>query len=305
MPGTAPLVSVVIPTYNHARFLREALTSVVEQSLRDWEVIVVNNYSTDDTEEVVLGFDDSRISLVNFKNNGVIAASRNEGIRLARGRYVAFLDSDDLWKKEKLKSCVEKLEEGIDIVCHGAQFQWESGRTRDVTCPAGRRVNYEDLLYRGNCFLTSATMVDRRLLQEVGCFNESEEYITAEDYDLWLRIVRKTDRIAFILKVLGVYRLHGANASGSVARHLRAEIAVLADHFSRETAPGLVKRYKQQKRFALAYYSGGEKLYEGGDYFQALKYYCRTLRRNPLLLEAYINSLSAVVKLFAAKFSAK
>src|SRR5687767_4383972 len=92
-----PLVSVIIPTYNHAPFLREALESLIAQDFRDWEALVVNNYSTDDTLEVVRSFDDRRIRVENFRNNGVIGASRNLGIRLSRGKYIAFLDSDDKW----------------------------------------------------------------------------------------------------------------------------------------------------------------------------------------------------------------
>ena len=87
----APIVSIIIPCYNHAHFLREALQSVQMQSFSDWEVVVINNYSKDETIAVVTSFEDSRIRLENFHNNGVIAASRNRGIALARGRYIAIL----------------------------------------------------------------------------------------------------------------------------------------------------------------------------------------------------------------------
>ncbi|MDP2842393.1 MAG: glycosyltransferase family A protein, partial [Acetobacterium sp.] len=93
--ASPPLVSVVIPTYNHAGFLREALESLVAQTFSDWEALVVNNYSEDDTLDVVEAFNDPRIRVENFRNNGVIGASRNRGIRLSKGKYIAFLDSDD------------------------------------------------------------------------------------------------------------------------------------------------------------------------------------------------------------------
>jgi len=94
---TSPAVSVIIPTYNHARFLRAAIQSVVDQTFPDWEIVIVNNYSEDDTVQIVASFNDPRIRLVNFCNHGVIAASRNHGMSLATGKAIAFLDSDDIW----------------------------------------------------------------------------------------------------------------------------------------------------------------------------------------------------------------
>ena len=90
-----PLVSVVIPTYNHARYLARALQSVLDQTYTNWEAIVIDNHSTDNTDEVMASFADSRITLLKIHNNGVIAASRNIGIRAANSEWITFLDSDD------------------------------------------------------------------------------------------------------------------------------------------------------------------------------------------------------------------
>ena len=92
-----PLVSVVIPTYNHAYLLKDALHSVICQTYTNIEIIVIDNNSVDDTEEVVLSFLDPRIIFKKINNNGIIAASRNMGILIAKGDYIAFLDSDDIW----------------------------------------------------------------------------------------------------------------------------------------------------------------------------------------------------------------
>src|SRR4051812_44716056 len=97
-----PLVSVVIPTYNHAQFLGRALGSVIAQTYTNWEAIVVDNHSQDDTDAVVASQSDPRIKLLKIHNNGVIAASRNKAMREARGEWIAFLDSDDAWYPEKL-----------------------------------------------------------------------------------------------------------------------------------------------------------------------------------------------------------
>lgn len=99
-----PGVSIVIPTYNHEAFLGAALSSVVSQTYTNWEAIVVNNFSTDGTEALVYSFNDPRIKLVNFHNNGIIGAARNQGINLAIYPFVAFLDSDDTWLPTKLEN---------------------------------------------------------------------------------------------------------------------------------------------------------------------------------------------------------
>ena len=103
MKTGSPVITVVIPTYNHAHFLRQALKSLQEQTIQEWEAVVVNNFSEDNTVEVVASFHDQRIRLTNFRNHGIIGASRNEGARQARADIIAFLDSDDTWFSRKLE----------------------------------------------------------------------------------------------------------------------------------------------------------------------------------------------------------
>lgn len=97
MNNEFPFFSIVIPTYNHGHFIKQCLESVLNQTYTHWEIIVVNNYSEDNTVEVVESLSDKRIRLINFSNAGIIAASRNKGIELANGDWICFLDSDDLF----------------------------------------------------------------------------------------------------------------------------------------------------------------------------------------------------------------
>ncbi len=283
-----PLVSIVIPTYNHAVFLKEALASVMVQTYQNWEAIVVNNYSDDNTVEVVNTFHDSRISLINFRNNGVIAASRNKGIQAAQGEYVAFLDSDDLWAPAKLQYCVEKLLSGFDLVCHGITVRWEGGKTTNIISYSDKLATFEALLYRGNSILTSATVVNRDILLQVNGFSENPEYVTVEDYDLWLRISKVTNKIGFLQKLLGVYRVHSNNASNAVLKHLEAECLLLAAYFKNEEKKGLLFTIRKRKRYAFAYYSAGERFKATGNSFKSLAYYFKSFRLDPLLFEIYI-----------------
>ncbi|MBA7530747.1 UDP-Glc:alpha-D-GlcNAc-diphosphoundecaprenol beta-1,3-glucosyltransferase WfgD [subsurface metagenome] len=98
-----PLISVVMPTYNHGRFIGDAINSVLNQTYRNLELIIIDNFSEDNTEKIVTSYKDDRIKYLKFKNNGVIASSRNYGIKHSRGEYIAFLDSDDVWLPEKLE----------------------------------------------------------------------------------------------------------------------------------------------------------------------------------------------------------
>ena len=113
----SPLVSVVIPSYNHGRFLGRALQSVLDQTYTKSEVIVIDNHSTDNTDAVMASFADLRITYIKIHNNGIIAASRNIGLRLAKGEWIAFLDSDDYWSRNKLEQCILNRSNN-DVIYH-------------------------------------------------------------------------------------------------------------------------------------------------------------------------------------------
>ena len=103
------MFSVILPTYNRAKFIEGAITSVLNQDYLNWELIIIDNFSKDNTQEIVEKFNDKRIKYIKYKNNGIIAKSRNYGIKLSKGNYLAFLDSDDWWYSKKLTIMSMKL----------------------------------------------------------------------------------------------------------------------------------------------------------------------------------------------------
>jgi glycosyltransferase involved in cell wall biosynthesis len=226
--ANAPLVSIVMPTFNQEGFIRKAVQSVIDQSVENWELIVVNNFSTDNTLDVVESFRDPRIKLIDFANNGVIAASRNLGITKSSGDLIAFLDSDDYWHKEKIKLSLKKIAQGYDLVCHGEYF-FTDGSDNFVPTKYGPEhlCTPHHLLTHGNCLSTSAIVVKRSVLNRTGLFDENKMLNTAEDFDLWLRIVCSGTRIGIIDDMLGYYRLHTTSASASKVRNARATLEVL------------------------------------------------------------------------------
>ena len=297
--NNSPLVSIVIPTYNHAPMLQRALATVVEQTYQNWNAIVVNNFSTDNTLEVVATFNDPRIQCVNFRNNGVIGASRNEGIALATGKYVAFLDSDDTWFPTKLEKCVEILESGSDLVCHAEYWIDESGKSRLVAYGPSEAATHHNLIYKGNRISTSATVVRAALLKEVHGFDVAPELISTEDYDLWIRLAAKSDKFAFISEPLGEYHRHDNNVSANIEKHLAAELALLAKHFSANTRfENMVAR---RRRKALAYYGAGRSLHRTRNHFLALQKYSRSLVIWPLSLRLYAAVMLSLMGSFKPK----
>jgi len=211
-----PLVSVIIPTYNHAHFLSRALQSVVSQNYANFEVIVIDNHSQDNTDEVVQRFADSRVTLLKIHNNGVIASSRNMGIRAAQGEWIAFLDSDDWWLSNKLQICFDHINDKTDLIYHDLRIIREKPSLFQSKPFKSRRLNTPvlvDFLVNGNTICTSSVVVRKRLLDQIGGMNENPAIIAAEDYNTWLRIAQITDGFYHIPKSLGYYLLHGQGIS--------------------------------------------------------------------------------------------
>lgn len=189
-----PLVSVIMPTYNHEKFIGRAIESVLNQTYSNLELIIIDNYSADDTEKIVASYDDDRIIYLKFRNNGIIAASRNHGIKHSHGEYIAFLDSDDLWHKQKLEKQLPHFwMPEIVGVASNAILDSETPYYRKINLARSRRgyidYNYLDIL-NNNCIMTSSLIVRRETLGRTGLFDEDNTFAFIEDWELWLRMAR-------------------------------------------------------------------------------------------------------------------
>ena len=228
------LVSIIIPTYNQAKLLRLALKSIIYQTYNNWEAIVINNFSTDNTLEIVNEFEDKRIKIFNFKNNGIIASSRNYGILLSKGDYIAFLDSDDIWFKNKLSKTLNIIEKGYDLVFHHEIWKWNDGLKKKVKYGPEKSINFLNLLFRGNKLSTSSIIIKKNLLYKVRLFNEDRKIVGNEDYDLWMRIsLENSLKVKMINEFLGYYILHEGNTSGKIFKQLKSELKVIWINFKR------------------------------------------------------------------------
>ena len=215
-----PLISIVIPTYNHARFLGRALKSVIDQTYVNWEVIVIDNHSSDNTDEVMETFIDRRIRYLKIYNNGVIAASRNEGIRAAHGEWIAFLDSDDWWTKNKLEVCISKISRNVDFIYHAHEYVSKSKSFFKKKIIRGRQLKkpiLNDLLIstitKGTQVSNSSVIVRKNILIKIGGLNENKILVGSDDYDTWLKISQITDQFLFVNKKLSYVLFHDARTS--------------------------------------------------------------------------------------------
>ena len=182
----SPDISIIIPTYNRAEWIVEAVESVLNQSFTDFELIVVDDGSTDETPEALAVYLD-RLKFISQPNRGVSAA-RNTGIQFARGKYICFLDSDDLWKPRKLEVQLKEMARHPEFKISYTDEVWiRNGRWAN---PKKRHQKYSGWILQKLlplCIISpSSVMIERVVFEQVGLFDES--FPAGEDYDLWLRI---------------------------------------------------------------------------------------------------------------------
>ena len=230
--GSSPKVSVIIPAYNIASFITEAIESVLSQSYADFEIVVVNDGSpdTEELERVLTPYMD-QIVYLKQENQGA-GAARNAGLRVARGHYVAFLDGDDVWYPTHLREQIALIESGpgYDLVYADAVNFGEpssEGRRSMETNPSEGEATFESILGGRCCVITSAVVARREPIIEVGLFDETLR--NSQDFDLWLRLAKRDGaRINYQCKVSVRRRIYEGSLASDAINSLRGELSVLA-----------------------------------------------------------------------------
>jgi glycosyltransferase involved in cell wall biosynthesis len=258
-----PLISIIIPTYNHADFLGLCLQSVIDQTYKNWEAIVIDNNSNDNTEFVIKNFNDNRIRLLKVNNNGIIAVSRNIGVLNAKGDWICFLDSDDSWTNNKIETCI-KYCNYFDIIYHDLQIIGKKKYFFNPNISKGRKLKSPitiDFLLNGNAINNSSVMVRSSLLHKIGLINEARDMIAAEDYNTWLKLSCITEKFLYIKKSLGYYFVHQNGVSqknmSDPTKNACNEFLYKLDHIQINIFQSLIKYingsfYHQQAEFEQA-----------------------------------------------------
>ena len=248
-------VSIVMPSYNTAAYISDSINSILAQTHTDWELIIVDDCSTDHTEEIVAGFCDPRIRFIKNETNSGAAISRNRALREAKGKWVAFLDSDDTWEPEKLERQIAFMKE------HGYKFTYTDYRI----CLNGEWLPYvytgpavvNERRMKNYCYFSTITvMYDREYVGLV----QIESVRKNNDYALWLKIIKKTPCYRFPECLSSYIKHDGSISSGSKLKLIKHHYIMwrVAEHKNpvssaiftmRNLFWGVIKKVKWKKRF--------------------------------------------------------
>ncbi len=213
------LVSVIIPAYNSEKFIEAAINSVLAQSYQNFEIIVVDDSSNDNTKRIVetISQKDKRVAIHKIPHSGRPSVTRNYGIKKAQGSLIAFLDSDDLWSKEKLEKQIKLINTNPELIfvysmsITFGDVNLLSRQYELLPLPIRAVKTKEDLLKIGNTIPLSSVLVRSDILEEIGRFDEDPE-LQIEDYDLWIRLSQK-GKFKFMPRILVYYRIHSQQFS--------------------------------------------------------------------------------------------
>lgn len=279
-----PKVSVVIPTYNRAKLVTQAIDSVLAQTYEDFEIIVVDDGSTDNTCEALEPYiREKKIRYIYQENLGEPGA-RNTGIRVAEGEYIAFLDSDDLWLPTKLAVQMDVFEKGHSAaVVFSAASEFDdrgNENVRESSKLLRSGYIYKDLILRKRSRCTSSALVRRKHLMVVGLFDESLTE-TGADWDLFLRLARNY-KVLYVSDCLVKRRVHPVPDYD--LKKMEAHQQILEEIFRRDNLGSIFRR----RVYAKAYYSWGLAYLKYSFLKEARREFIKSFMANPLKFESFI-----------------
>jgi hypothetical protein len=278
-----PAVSVVVPSFNGLPYLREAVASILGQTLEAIELVLVDDGSTDETAAYVATIDDPRLRYLSQQNRG-LAASRNVGIRAARAAYVAFLDHDDRYAPDKLARQAAVLDARPDVGVVYTGWRHIDGDGRVMQRTGWDRIDGDILptLILGNVMHPSTMMVRREPVVAAGAFDESRTGL--EDWDLWVRLATVGVRWACVDAPLVDYRLHpGQMSKHGARRRLDNRLAILDRTFA---APDLAENVRRLEADAYqnAFLMGAADYHRAGQADEARAAFRAAVARRPVIL---------------------
>jgi glycosyltransferase involved in cell wall biosynthesis len=256
------MVSVIIPAYNYGHFIAETIDSLLAQTYRDFEIIIIDNGSTDETQAVLKNYNDKRVICIRQENHGVSHA-RNTGLKIAKGKYILFLDADDLIEKRKLETSVAFLEKNTDLdLVYSDMRYFKSGNINELfyeySCdPNGKpwmkyisgkgKELVKTILY-GNFMVICSPVFRRSLLEQCGYFNE--ELLANEDWELWLRFLLANKRIQYddAPESKALVRIHKTSLSRDVFKMQIFGLKVLEINSEKIKSFGLEKEWEERVR---------------------------------------------------------
>ena len=204
-----PFFSIILPTFNQANFLKKSLNSIINQSFKNWELIIIDNFSTDETKKVIENFNDKRFRVFKIRNQNILAKSRNLGIKKSNTNWICFIDSDDIWYPKKLeivKSYIDRDKKGDlfyhDLVFTNKYFFFKKKKIYDK-CQTITKPVIKSFAKNGNGIGQSSVVVKKKLLVKNGNISTNKDKFSWEDFDTWLKLSKKTNAFRRIPLILG------------------------------------------------------------------------------------------------------
>jgi glycosyltransferase involved in cell wall biosynthesis len=273
------LVSILMPSYNHEKYLSETIGSVLNQSVKDLELIILDDFSKDNSRTIIENYQrkDNRIKAFFHSKNMGLTSTTNDLLSKASGKFIAFIDSDDLWDKLKLEKQLAILEKNDSVIvyCEGeiidkhgvstgkmfTQTAWGSNRKKSGNI-------FDELMFEN--FIFESSVIYRREIAKNICFDERLKYIS--DYKFWVDLA-KEHQFFFINEPLAKYRVHGKNTLFADKKDWHKDYVYVYQYFLREYDKGISKRAKAKLYFdlALSYYFLNEKNSAKFFFLKALK----------------------------------
>ena len=279
------MVSVVIPTYNRAQLVSRGIESVLKQTYRDIEVIVVDDASNDNTTDVINAIGDQRIRYVKHQVNKGVSESRNTGIKIAKGQLVGFLDSDDEWLPEKLRKQVDRFSQVPDdtgLVYGACLFVDEKTKKPiRVVTPKKRGDVFKDMLM-GDFVMSPTPLVKRECFDRAGLFDR--DFSTSEDWDMWLRIAQHY-KFDFVRDLVAKYYVSPSQTTNDASTVVQGYLKFMAKHDSLISGnPAILAHH---------FKAIGEMYLIHHEYHLANTYYARAICTDPRNVSLYVHLLAA------------
>ena len=234
------MFSIIIPTYNSESTIYKTLHSILNQTYSNFEILIIDNYSSDQTLKIVGSFADDRIKLHQNNNDGMPAVSRNLGISLSKYEYLAFCDSDDCWNENKLEICKSYADKGFNFISHNLTLTGSSKMLFYKNFFKRKSSNsLESFIKNGNHIAQSSVVIKKDILNLTGLYSTDKKFIAIEDAHLWLRIFSLNEKMAYINLDLGSY--HYSDSALSFKANQFISNRALRLEFFRGTKPAWYK----------------------------------------------------------------
>jgi len=289
-----PKVSVIIPAYNQAKYLRDAIDSVLNQTFQDLELIIVDDGSTDETRDIVSSYNHNKITYIYQENQG-LSSARNTGIKSSNGSYLAFLDSDDLFLPNIIEDQIIALhnQPTLKVVLCGWNYIDEHGSVIISVIPWEKYPNPDlESLLIGMPYVPTGTLFRRDCFEGIGLFDET--LTGGEDWDLFIRLASTNNLMAWTKGILCNYRIHSSNMTRDPDR-LTDKIRVL-DNFFNSTNSKQVDQETKAMAYSTAFLQITNATYLAFDFERAKNFFSEAIKYNPNLLSIDLPQLIETVK---------